>query len=87
MNVHFTAHGWEDFVSWSGDLETQSKILRLIEDIRRTPFTGIGKPEPLKKPLSGWWSRRITREHRLVYRVEGRERDQYVTIAACRDHY
>ena len=59
------------------------KINRLIEECRRHPFDGIGKPEPLKGDYSGWWSRRIDREHRLVYRVEG----DTLIIAQCRYHY
>ena len=59
------------------------KINRLIEECRRHPFDGIGKPEPLKGDYSGWWSRRIDREHRLVYRVEG----DTLLIAQCRYHY
>ena len=63
------------------------KINQLIEDIRRSPFQGLGKPEPLKGPLSGWWSRRVTDEHRLVYRVHGKADEQVLEIAQCRYHY
>ena len=63
------------------------RINELIENARRTPFAGIGKPEPLKGEFSGWWSRRIDREHRLVYRVEGQADAQTLVIAACRFHY
>jgi toxin YoeB len=63
------------------------KINQLIEDIRRSPFQGLGKPEPLKGPLAGWWSRRITEEHRLVYRVRGKADEQVLEIAQCRYHY
>lgn len=87
MRVHFTEIGWEDHLSWREDVEVSAKIIAFIEEIRRTPFTGTGKPEPLKGPLSGWWSRRITREHRLVYAVEGKGAGKHVTIARCRDHY
>jgi toxin YoeB len=60
----------------------------LIEDARRHPFAGLGKPEPLKGDLAGWWSRRITAEHRLVYRVQGRRgADQRIEAAQCRYHY
>jgi toxin YoeB len=60
----------------------------LIEDARRHPFTGLGKPEALKGDLSGWWSRRITGEHRLVYRVQGRRgEDQRMEVIQCRSHY
>ena len=75
---------WEDYVYWQ---ENEKKILkrinRLIKDIFRHPFTGIGKPEPLKGNLSGLWSRRINDEHRLVYLVE----DDGVLIFQCKGHY
>jgi len=63
------------------------KINSLIEDIRRKPVTGLGRPEPLRGDLSGFWSRRITSRHRLVYRVSGRGADQCLEIAQCRFHY
>jgi toxin YoeB len=59
----------------------------LIREIRRTPFVGTGKPEPLKGELRGWWSRRITAEHRIVYRIAGKGNEQYVEFAQCRGHY
>jgi toxin YoeB len=59
----------------------------LIKDIKRDPFKGLGKPEPLKHGLQGWWSRRTTGEHRLVYRVSGKGDDQQIDIAQCRYHY
>lgn len=84
MKVAFTEQGWADYVSW---LETDRKILkrinRLVEDVKRDPFEGIGKPEPLKHMLSGTWSRRITDEHRLVY-LPG---DNEVIIIQARYHY
>jgi toxin YoeB len=64
-----------------------AKINELIRDVRRSPFKGLGKPEPLKGELAGWWSRRITREHRLVYRAAGTGEDQRIEIASCRLHY
>jgi toxin YoeB len=69
------------------DKKLLGAINDLIEEIRRTPFTGTGKPEPLKGQWINWWSRRITREHRLVYSVAGKGEQQHVTIARCRDHY
>ena len=64
------------------------RINALIADARRNPFQGLGKPEPLKGDLSGWWSRRIALDHRLVYRVQGtRHTDQRLEVAACRFHY
>lgn len=88
VNVSFTSNGWEDYEHWHGstvaeDQKTLTTIHELIAEIRRTPFTGTGKPEPLKGNLSGFWSRRITREHRLVYLYEGGT----LTIIACRFHY
>ncbi len=89
MRVLFTADGWDDFQHWARtDRAVHLRVLELIEDIRRHPFTGIGKPEPLKGQLSGWWSRRITGAHRLVYRVRGQPgADQQVEIIQCRYHY
>jgi toxin YoeB len=79
---------WDDYVTWQeSDPPTTKKINELIKNIRRTPFKGMGKPEPLKGPLSGWWSRRITGEHRLVYRVTGKSEAQALEIAQCRLHY
>ena len=89
MRVHFTDNGWDDYLYWSNhDTDTHQRLNELIEDARRTPFTGIGKPEPLKGELKGFWSRRITREHRLVYVIEGKPGDdQRIGIAKCRYHY
>ena len=75
---------WQDYLYWArNDVRVRDKIHSLIDDIQRHPFTGLGKPEPLKRNLSGFWSRRITREHRLIYRVEG----GVLQIAQCRFHY
>jgi toxin YoeB len=89
VNVHFTAHGWQDYLHWvEADRAVLARVNQLIKDISRSPFVGIGKPEPLKGALAGWWSRRITGEHRLVYRVAGEAgRDQRVEVAGCRYHY
>lgn len=82
--VAFYKVAYEDYNRWE---ETDKKVFRrikdLIKDISRTPFEGIGKPEPLKHELSGYWSRRITDEHRLVYKVS----DNTVYILSCRKHY
>ncbi len=84
MNVLFTDIGSQDYQYWiATDRAILKRINRLIEECRRTPFEGIGKPEALKRQLAGYWSRRITEEHRLVYAVED---DQLVVIAA-RHHY
>lgn len=84
MKLVFSERAWEDYLYWQ---QTDRKILKrineLIRDIRRSPCDGIGKPEPLKHALSGYWSRRINDEHRLVYRVEG----NVILIAQVRYHY
>lgn len=88
MKVHFTADAWADYRHWQdADRAILDRLNALIEDTRRSPFKGLGKPEPLKGPLSGWWSRRITGDHRLVYRVAGQGPEQRIEIAACRYHY
>ena len=70
MRLVFTPHGWEDYQHWvQTDRATLKRVNRLVEDVLRDPFTGIGKPEQLRHVLSGAWSRRITEEHRLVYLV------------------
>ncbi len=88
MLVAWTEDAWDEYVAWQvTDREMLRRINRLIDAIRRDPFRGEGKPEPLRNELSGWWSRRITAEHRLVYRVTGKGADQVLTIAQCRLHY
>ena len=86
MKVAFTEDGWADYLHWSAnDPEILRRINELIEDARRHPFIGIGKPEPLKGPLAGFWSRRITREHRLVCRVAGKAgEDQRIEVVQAR---
>ncbi|MFH6983038.1 Txe/YoeB family addiction module toxin [Marinoscillum luteum] len=84
MTLVFTANAWEDYVYWQKvDRKMVKKINDLIKVIKRTPFDGIGKPEPLRYDLAGYWSRRIDLEHRLVYQVSGDE----LLIYACRYHY
>jgi toxin YoeB len=87
--VHFTSNGWDDYQYWlENDPAMLARINALVRDAYRSPFSGIGKPEPLKRQLSGWWSRRISGEHRLVYRVEGKAGvDQRLEITMCRNHY
>ena len=89
MKVHFSDDGWDDYLHWvAADASVHRRLNELIEDARRHPFTGIGRPEALKGDLSGWWSRRITAEHRLVYRAQGRQGDdQRIEIIQCRYHY
>ncbi|GAB2699368.1 Txe/YoeB family addiction module toxin [Nocardia thraciensis] len=80
----FTDTGWSDYVSWQQDRAILRKLNRLIDDIRRNGNAeGTGKPEPLRQNLSGWWSRRIDHEHRIVYRCD----DDQVIVIACRGHY
>jgi toxin YoeB len=84
MKIVFADRGWEDFTYWvENDRKLAVRIVRLIKDIEREPFEGLGKPEPLRHDLTGFWSRRITDEHRLVYAVD-KER---VLIAQARFHY
>ena len=84
MNVTFTPQAWEDYLYWQRtDPQIVERIHALIKEIRRNPFAGIGKPEPLKHALQGFWSRRITSEHRIVYRKVAGE----IVIAQLRYHY
>jgi toxin YoeB len=84
MKKVFLDQGWEDYLYWQNtDKIILKKINSLIKEIERTPFEGNGKPEPLKYNLTGWWSRRITLEHRVVYKVE----DDAIVILQCRYHY
>ena len=89
MKILFSSDGWDDYLYWSNhDRDTHQRVNALIEDARRSPFKGLGKPEPLKGDYAGWWSRRITREHRLVYAIEGKpDVDQRIIILTCRHHY
>lgn len=80
----FADQAWDDYMHWqANDQKIVKRINLLIKDIKREPFSGIGEPEPLKYNWSGYWSRRITLEHRLVYKVT----DQMILIAQCRYHY
>jgi toxin YoeB len=80
----WTGEAWSDYLYWQGqDKKTLKRINQLIEESLRNPFDGIGKPEPLKENLTGFWSRRIDDTHRLVYAVT----DEYLTVIACRYHY
>jgi toxin YoeB len=84
MKIVFSINSWEDYISWQKeDKKILKKINELIKDIQRTPYKGIGKPEPLKYDLTGLWSRRIDREHRLVYQIK----DEELLIYSCRFHY
>jgi len=84
MILSWAEKAWEDYLYWQ---KTDKKVLKrinlLIKDIKRQPFTGLGDPEPLKHNWSGYWSRRIDREHRLVYKVT----DESIIVVQCRYHY
>ncbi|MBK7936095.1 MAG: Txe/YoeB family addiction module toxin [Lewinellaceae bacterium] len=84
MNLVFTENAWGDYLHWqTQDGKKVERINELLKNIAREPYKGIGKPEPLRGNLSGWWSRRIDTEHRLVYRVEANQ----VIVLQCRYHY
>jgi len=88
VKLVFAEQAWADYLHWqTQEVSVLVRVNDLVADARRSPFTGIGKPEPLVGNLKGWWSRRITLEHRLVYRVSGSGRDQALEIASCRFHY
>ena len=88
MKLVFASQAWQDYLYWQGSQpETLNRLNDLIKECSRTPFTGTGKPEALKGDLKGWWSRRITLNDRLVYRVSGKAPDQSLEIAQCRYHY
>ncbi len=82
--MEFDLHAFEDLTWWvEKERKTALRILKIINDIKRSPFKGIGKPEPLKHELAGCWSRRINEEHRIIYQVL----DDRIRILACRYHY
>ena len=84
MKKIWSDKSWDDYLYWQKqNKQMLKKINDLIKDIERTPFKGLGKPEPLKNNLSGWWSRRINETHRIIYRVEKGN----LEIAQCREHY
>ena len=89
MKLIFSDNAWEDYLWWqaSGNEKGLERVNELLKAARRMPFKGIGKPEPLKGDLRGWWSRRITGEHRFVYRVTGKGDEQGMEIAQLRYHY
>lgn len=88
MKLVFWPTAWADYLHWQAeDPKLFARLNDLIRECRRDPFRGTGKPEPLGGNLSGWWSRRINSEHRLVYRVSGKGEAQALEIAQCRYHY
>lgn len=88
MKLVFSDQAWEDYQYWVGTNDkVRDRINELIKQCKRTPFKGTGKPEPLKGDLAGWWSRRISQEDRMVYRVSGTGDSQSLEIAQLRFHY
>jgi toxin YoeB len=88
VRLIFSGAAWDDYLHWQAtDTKLLVRINDLIGEAMRHPFEGTGKPEPLRGNLKGWWSRRIDREHRLVYRLTGTGHDQALQIAQCRFHY
>ncbi|WP_298239522.1 Txe/YoeB family addiction module toxin [uncultured Algibacter sp.] len=88
MIVAFTSIALEQYQYWGeNDKKIFKKINTLITNTKRTHFVGLGNPEPLKGILKGYWSRRITQEHRLVYKISGTDKEQVLTIVQCRYHY
>ncbi|MGR6329566.1 Txe/YoeB family addiction module toxin [Sphingomonas sp. XXL09] len=88
MKLVFSDLAWEQYHHWlTADPKTFERLNDLIHECRRSPFKGRGNPEPLRGDLSGWWSRRLTQDDRLVYRVNGKAPGQSLEIAQCRFHY
>lgn len=84
MRLTWLPNGWKDYLYWQeNDRKILQRVNELIKDAQRNPFTGLGKPQALRNNLSGWWSRRITQEHRLIYKVE----NECLPIMQCRFHY
>jgi toxin YoeB len=88
MKLVWTPNSWEEYEFWQkNDMQMVEKINELVRNCKRTPFQGLGKPEPLKGDFAGFWSRRISAEHRFVYRVSGSHEAQQLEIVQCRFHY
>ena len=88
MKLVFSDQAWEDYQHWvNTNDKMRDRVNELIKQCKQTPFKGTGKPEPLKGDLTGWWSRRISQEDRMVYRVSGSDDDQSLEIAQLRFHY
>ena len=84
MKKLWTDRAWDEYLSWQEqDKKTLRKLNKLIKDIERSPYEGIGKPEPLKHDLSGWWSRQVDEPNRIVYRIK----DSNLEISQCKGHY
>ena len=88
MKIVFDPDAWDDYITLlRDDPKLLKRLNRFIEECRRHPFTGTGKPEPLRGNMKGWWSRRLDQEHRLIYRVSGKNEAQMLEIIQCRYHY
>lgn len=88
MKLVWSENSWADYEYWcENDAGIAEKIREMIKETKRTPFIGKGKPEPLKGDLTGFWSRRITGDHRFVYKVSGKGTDQKLEVLTCRYHY
>lgn len=88
MKLTFDEVAWDQYVAWSAeDRKVVARINALLAECLRDPFKGTGKPEPLRQNLTGWWSRRITGEHRPVYRVRGSGDSQALEVLSCRYYY
>jgi toxin YoeB len=88
VRLVFSSRSWAEYLEWQGDDQHGlGRVNALLKECMRDPFRGTGKPEPLGGNLSGWWSRRITGEHRLVYRMTGKGEAQSLEVAQCRHHY
>ena len=84
MRIAFEERGWEEYLYWqTQDKKTLKRINALLKDMSRTPFSGLGKPEPLKNNLSGYWSREIDEKNRIVYKIENNQ----IIVAQCGEHY
>jgi toxin YoeB len=88
VKLVFSERAWNQYLHWQAeDAKVLDRVNALLKECLREPFRGLGKPEPLGGNLSGWWSRRINHEHRLVYRVTGKSEAQALEVAQCRYHY
>jgi toxin YoeB len=88
VKLTFSSRAWDEYLYWQAeDAKLLERVNALLKEIARDPFRGTGKPEPLGQNMAGWWSRRINRQHRLVYRVTGKGDAQALEVAQCRYHY
>lgn len=88
MKIIFSSRAWDEYLPWQArDEKILTRVNALLKECMRDPFRGTGKPEPLGRNFGGWWSRRISEQHRLVYRVTGKGEAQALEVAQCRYHY